>query len=164
MKRQWLLCVCLFLFALPIAASDMDWSMIGSGGEIDESCLTLYEYSGARLQFKSGQTGTITVRYPVNAYGNANGLQPPWDILRLTAVDDSSFGSVTAKLIQVDECSGEEETLCTVSGGGAPNPGCAFCIFPPDIDFEVFSYYVEGTLTRTSTSANEALVIVSLGH
>lgn len=157
------LCLCLFLLALPVAASDMDWSMIGSGGEIDESSLTLYEYSGARLQFKAGQTGTIIVRYPVTAYGNANSLEPLWDILRLTAIDDSASGSVTAKLISVDECSGVEEQLCSVTGGGL-TPSCSICIFPPDIDFRFFSYYVEGTLTRTSTSANEALVVVSLGH
>lgn len=162
MKNRWLGLV-LVLFAFP-AAAQMDWSMIGSGGEIDESSLTLYEYSGARLQFKSGQTGTITVRYPVTAYGNTNGLQPPWDILRLTAIDDSASGSVTAKLISVDECSGAEEEMCSVSGGGAPNPSCAICIFPPDIDFQTYSYYVEGTVTRSSTSANEALVTVSLGN
>jgi hypothetical protein len=161
MKNR-LLCLCLFLFALP-AAAQMDWSMIGSGGEIDESSLTLYDYSGARLQFKSGQTGTITVRYPVTAYGNTNGLQPPWDILRLTAIDDSASGSVTAKLISVDECSGAEEEMCSVSGGGS-TPSCAICIFPPDIDFQVFSYYIEGTVARSSTSANEALVTVSLGN
>jgi hypothetical protein len=141
----------------------MDWSMVGSCGEIDESSLTLYEYTGARLQFKSGQTGTITVRYPVTAYGNANSLQPIWDVLRLTAIDDSASGSVTAKLISVDECSGAEEEMCSVSGGGS-TPSCAICIFPPDIDFEFFSYYVEGTVTRSSTSANEALIVVSLGH
>lgn len=162
MKRWWL-CLSLLVLALPAVASDMDWSMIGSAGKVDEDSLTLYECSGARIKFKSTATGTITVRYPVTAYGNANSLQPLWDILRLTAVDNSASGSVTAKLIAVDECSGEEETLCTVSGGGS-SPGCAICIFPPDIDFELFSYYVEGTLTRTSTSADEQLVIVSLGH
>jgi len=161
MKNRWL-GLCLLLFAFP-AAAQMDWSMIGSGGEIDESSLTLYECTGARVQFKSGQTGTITVRYPVTAYGNTNGLQPAWDILRLTAIDDSASGSVTAKLFSVDECSGAEEELCSVSGGGS-TPSCAICIFPPDIDFQVYSYYVEGTLARSSTSANEALVTVSLGN
>jgi hypothetical protein len=164
MKNRWL-CLGLFLFALPAAASNMDWSMVGSCGEIDESSVSLYEHTGARVQFKTGQTGTITVRYPVTAYGNTNGLQPPWDVLRLTAIDDSASGSVTAKLIAVDECSGSEEQLCSVSGGGSvDNPSCATCVFPPNIDFQFFSYYIEGTLTRTSTAANEALIVVSLGH
>ncbi len=162
MKRS-LLVLCVFALTLPAAASTMDWSMIGSGGAIDESCLTVYEFIGARLQFKTGQTGSIIARYPVTAYGNANSLQPLWDVLRLTAIDDSTSGSVTVELISVDECSGEEETLCTVSGGGA-TPSCAICVFAPNIDFETFSYYVKATLTRTSTSANEALVSVSLGH
>jgi hypothetical protein len=160
--KKLLLCVFLVVFALP-AAAQMDWSIIGAGGLIDEASLTLYEHSGARVQFKSGQTGTITVRFPVTAYGNANGLQPPWDILKLTAIDDSASASVNVKLISVDECSGEEEQLCSLSGGGS-TPSCSICIFPPDIDFTVFSYYIEGTLTRSSTSANAAIVSVSLGY
>ncbi len=163
MKHRWLF-LSLCLFALPALASNMDWSMIGSGGEIDESCLTLYDASGARLAFKAGQTGTITVRYPVTAYGNTNGLQPPWDVLRITYIDSNSSGSVSAKLIAVDECSGEEETLCTVTPGGSTTPSCATCIFPPDIDFQLFSYYVEGTLTRSSTAGDPTLITVSLGH
>ena len=160
MKKSWLI-LCLFLVALP-ASAQMDWSIVGSGGIVDESSTSLHEFSGGRIQFKSGQTGTITVRYPVTAYGNANGLQPPWDILKLTAIDDSASGSVSAKLVSVDECSGEEEELCSVNASGAP--GCAICIFPPDIDFTVYSYYIEGTLTRSSTAANEAIIIVSLGY
>jgi hypothetical protein len=163
MKHR-LLSLLLVLAALPALASDPDWSMIGSGGEIDESCLTLYDYNGARLSFKSGQTGTITVRYPVTAYGNTNGLQPPWDVLRVTYIDSNASGSVAAKLVSVDECSGTEETLCTVTAAGSTTPSCSICIFPPDIDFQQFSYYVEGTLTRTSTAGDPTLIMVSLGH
>lgn len=161
--NKWILVLCLALITLP-AAAQMDWSMVGSGGEIDESCLSLYEYTGARLHFKSGQTGTITVRYPVTAYGNANSLQPPWDQLTLTHIDSSANGSVSAKLIAVDECSGEEEELCSVNGAGGASPTCTFCLFPPDIDFQVYSYYVEGTVTRSTTSADPTLIIVSLGN
>ena len=156
------LCLCLFLVALP-ASAQMDWSIVGSGGLVDESSTSLFQYTGGRVEFKSGQTGTITVRYPVTAYGNANGLQPLWDTLRLTATDDSASGSVSAKLVSVDECSGAEEELCSVTGGGSP-AGCAICLFPPDIDFTVYSYYIEGTLARSSTSANEALIVLSLGY
>ena len=159
MKRS-LLVLTLIVCALPAAA--MDWSIIGAGGEIDESCLTLYEYTGARLHFKAGQTGTIVVRYPVTAYGNANGLQPLWDTQRMTFIDSSTSGSVSVKLISVDECSGEEETLCTLSPAGQSTPSCSVCVFPPDIDFEVFSYYIEGTLARTTTSADPTLISVSL--
>jgi hypothetical protein len=160
--KKFVLYVCLFVFALP-AAAQMDWSIIGAGGLVDESSLGLYEHSGARVQFKAGQTGTITVRYPVTAYGNANGLQPPWYLLKLTAIDDSASGSVNVKLFSVDECSGEEEQLCSLNGGGT-EPACSMCIFAPNIDFTVYSYYIEGTLTRTSTAANEAIVSVSLGY
>jgi hypothetical protein len=164
MTKRWLfLSLCLSLFALPALASDLDWSVIGSGGEIDEDCLTLYEYSGARLKFKSTATGTITVRYPVSAYGNANGLQPPWDTMVLTAVDNSPLGSVTARLVSVNDCDGSETTICTVTGSGSP--GCEVCTFSSTtINFESFAYYIEGTLTRSATTADAQLIMVSLGY
>ena len=153
------LCLGLVLLALP-ASAQMDWSIVGSGGLVDESSTSLYQYTGAKIEFKTGQTGTITVRYPVTAYGNANGLQPPWDTLRLTGMDDSASGSVTVKLISVDECSGEEEELCSLNASGS----CSICLFPPDIDFTTYSYYLEGTLTRSSTTANEWITIISMGY
>ena len=159
MNYRWLY-LCLLLFTLPLAAQS-DWNIVGSGGEVDEDSLTLYQYSGARIKFKTGATGTITVRYPVIAYGNANGLQPIWDVMRLTAVT-AVGGTVSAKLVQVDECSGEEETFCTVNGSGAP--GCSLCIFPPVVDFTQFSYYIEGTLTRSTTAVDPQLIMVSLGY
>ena len=158
MKKVWL-SLCLVLLALP-ASAQMDWSIVGSGGVVDESSTSLYQFTGATIEFKAGQTGTITVRYPITAYGNANGLQPPWDTLKLTGIDDSASGSVTVKLISVDECSGEEEELCSVNASGT----CSICLFPPNIDFTVYSYYLEGTLTRSSTSANESITIISLGY
>jgi len=161
--KKTLFCCCLLLFAVS-ARAQMDWSMVGSAGEIDESSLSLYQYSGARLEFKSGQTGTIIARYPVtNTYGSANSLTPPWDLLRITYIDSSASGSVTAKLIAVDECSGTEEELCSVTGSGG-TPGCSFCLFPPDIDFGAFSYYIEATVSRTSTSADPTLIMMSLQH
>ena len=98
MRKRWLsLSLCLCLLALPTFGSVMDWSVVGSGGEIDEDCVGLYEHSGARVKFRSTQIGTITVRYPVSVYGNANGLQPPWDTLRITSIDNSPLGSVNGK-------------------------------------------------------------------
>jgi hypothetical protein len=140
----------------------MDWSVVGSGGEIDEDCVGLYEHSGARVKFRSTQIGTITVRYPVSVYGNANGLQPPWDTLRITSIDNSPLGSVTAKLVSVNDCDGAETTICTVTGSGSPD--CAECNYASTtIDFESFSYYIEATLTRTSTAADVQLIQLSLG-
>ena len=164
MKKRWLsLSLCLCLFAFPALASEMDWSVVGSGGEIDEDSLTLYEYSGARLKFKSTATGTITVRYPVSAYGNANGLQPPWDTLRITSIDNSPLGSVTAKLVAVNDCDGSETTICTVTGSGSP--GCEDCFYASTtINFESLAYYIEATLTRSSTSADVQLIMLSLGY
>lgn len=163
MKKRWLLLsLCLCLSALP-ALAQMDWNVVGSGGEIDEDCLTLYEYSGARLKFKSTATGTITVRYPVIVYGNANGLQPIWDTMTLTSVDNSPLGSVTARLVSVNDCDGAETTICTVTGTGSPD--CEVCTFSSStFDFTSKAYYIEGTLTRTATTADVQLIMLALGY
>jgi len=160
--RSLFLSLCLCLFALP-ALAQMDWNVVGSGGEIDEDCLNLYEYSGARLKFKPTATGTITVRYPVIVYGNANGLQPIWDTMTLTSVDNSPLGSIQARLVSVSECDGTETTICTVTGSGSP--GCEVCNFSSStFDFTTRAYYIEGTLTRSSTAADVQLIMVALGY
>ncbi|HEV7768728.1 MAG TPA: hypothetical protein VGQ76_27295, partial [Thermoanaerobaculia bacterium] len=100
--KKLLLCA-LILLALPVAAqNDMEWNSVASAGEVDESALGLYAYSGARLKFEGTNVGSIVARYPVV---NTNALmeEPSWDTLRLTYLDTNAFAWVTAKLVAVDE-------------------------------------------------------------
>ena len=156
--KNLLLSLCLALLALPAFAAS-DWNMVGSAGEIDESCLTLYDYSGARLRFKSTSTGTIVARYPVT---NTNGADPTpnWSILLL----NSMYSTVTAKLMAVAECDATEEQMCSVTGTSNNFPGCTTCIFGPEIDFRTHSYYIEVTLTRSTTTPDPTVIMISLGN
>ncbi|HEV7766879.1 MAG TPA: hypothetical protein VGQ76_17900 [Thermoanaerobaculia bacterium] len=166
MMKPLLFSLSLLLCALPVSAQ-IGWSMVASAGEIDESSLVLYDYNGARLQFQNGADGSIVARYPVtNTPGSAAGTQtPPWDIFRITYIDTSAASSVSARLMSVDECSGAEEELCEVtSGTTGGTPGCAFCIFPPDIDFGGNAYYIEATVERSSLAVDPVLVMMSLSH
>jgi len=161
--KKTLLCLALLLLALPAAAQG-SWNIVGSGGEVDESSQLSYRLSGARLEFQTNATGQIVARYPVK---NTMSFfpEPNWDIFRITYQDLGVFSQVTARLIAVEECSGEEELLCQIqssdTGAGA---SCSFCIFPPDINFNTHAYYVEAELDRTEAFSDVALIMMSLSH
>lgn len=160
--KNLLLCVCLVLLTIPVFAQNDQWNTTASTGEIDESSRGIYDYAGARLKFLGDNTGTIISRYPVV---NTNSLmqEPLWDTLRVTYMDDNAFARLEAKLVAVDECSGEEVTLCELEPEGTfGDTTCAICEFDPAINFMTNSYYIEVELNRVSEFANVELVMLSL--
>jgi hypothetical protein len=161
--KKLLVCAALALLAIPAAAqSSMQWNTPASTGEIDESSLGIYDYSGARLQFPAGLDGTIVVRYPVV---NTNSFiqEPLWATLRMTYLDNNAFAWVTAKLVAVDECSGTEQTMCEIFGEDTgETPGCAICEFDPPLDFSNNAYYIEAQVNRATEFADVALIMLSL--
>jgi hypothetical protein len=161
--KHWWSCLVLLLLALP-AAAQFRWNIVGSAAEVDQSALLSYRYSGARLEFQPATTGRMVARYPVK---NTSSLfpEPNWDVFRMTYQDSDGFGSITARLIAVEECSGEEETLCELesSDTGAEN-GCSICIFPDDINFQTHAYFIEAELDRSEAFSDVALIMMSLSH
>lgn len=154
----------LLLFTLP-AAAQMRWNIVGSAGELDESSLLSFAYSGARLQFYPGGFGTIVARYPVK---NTSSFipEPNWDIFRITALAGAN-SSLNARLIAVEQCTGNEELLCEIQitgAGQSPAPGCTMCIFPPDINFNTHAYYIETDLNRDTAFTDVALITMSLSQ
>jgi hypothetical protein len=163
MSMKKLLCLALVLCALPAAAQG-SWNIVGSSGEIDESSQLQYAFSGGRLEFATNATGTLIARYPIK---NTMSFfpEPNWDIFRITYHDLNALGQVTTRLIAVEECSGEEELLCQIQAGDTGTAtACTFCLFPPDIDFNTHSYYIEAELERTDPLGEVALVMMSLSH
>lgn len=162
MKKLWL-CLVLLLLALP-AAAQYQWNIVGSAAEVDQSALLSYRYSGARLEFQPVTTGQMVARYPVK---NTSNLfpEPNWDIFRMTYQDSDGFGSITARLIAVEECSGEEEQLCQIeSSDTGSGTSCSFCLFPDDINFQTHAYFIETTLERSEPFTDVALIMMSLSH
>jgi hypothetical protein len=156
MKKLSLL-VLVLLCALPLSAQ---WKAIGSEGIIDESSLNLFEFTGARLQFKPGATGTIVARYPIHP----NLPAPDWNAgFTIGWAQDG----VTAKLIQASFCIPVETVLCQfgpTTNAGEPGFGCATCQ-PEDIvnlNFNSYAYYVEVTLTRATSASNPKFLMVSV--
>jgi len=157
-----LLAIALLAAALPAAAQTYDWSMVGACGTPDPNA-NGYTYNGPSWSFTGTRTGNLVIRYEVtNTYGSATSLTPPWTTLTESYTDDSSNGSVTARLLKVDKCNNTETQLCSVTSSNGSDPQCSSCTFSSsDVDFANFAYYVEVKLNRTNAAANE--VIHSVG-
>ena len=153
------------LAALPLSAQTYDWSSIGSTGVYDFASTYKFTTAGPTLKFGSFQSGTLTFRYPVtNTYGSGTGFIPGWTTLHATYSDDSSAGSVTVAFYKVDKCDFSETQLCSItSADGTTAPVCDTCSFnSTDVDFANYYYYVKVTLTRSNTTATEAIHEVAL--
>jgi hypothetical protein len=149
MKRH-LVLVAVALFALAAFPALADnWGTAGSTGFIDEASAGLYEVDNATLRFKSGQTGTIVARYAIP--GSSLDVEN-WQTLVF------SYGGpgVSARLVGVYSCGGGTEQL--VSWGPSTSTSANTCdnIDVSNIYFDTYgiSYFLEVTLTRTSTTTN----------
>jgi len=165
MKTMRFLALAALLVALPLSAQTYDWSSTGSTGNFDYASTYKYSTTGPTVKFGPFQSGPINFRYPVtNTYSTGSGSVPGWTTLHATFTDDSSSGSVTVKLFRVNKCDYTETQLCSItSSDGANAPVCDSCTYAStDVDFANYYYYVEVTLARSATSANEQIHAVAL--
>jgi hypothetical protein len=159
-----LLALALFLAALPALAQTHDWTSVGVGGRVDKTSLFKVTFTGPTLRFNSISTGDLIARYPVtNTYGSGTSKTPAWTTLWSTYKDNSAAGSVTTKLYGVEECSGTETLICTITSSDSSSNQCSSCTFSSStFDFANNTYWVEVTLNRTATSAAEEIHSVAV--
>ena len=152
-----LLALALFVTALPALAQTHDWTSIGGTGRLAPASAFKMLYTGPTLKFNSISTGDIVARYAVtNTYGSGTSKTPPWTTLWASYTDNSSSGSVVAKLYEVEKCTGVETLICTITSTN--NGTCNSCTFSSStFDFGNNSYWVEVTLNRSVTSAAEEI-------
>jgi hypothetical protein len=153
------------LMAHPAAAQSYDWSNTGSTGNFLNNSFFNATATGPTLKFKSVFTGTIVKRYLVtNTFGSSTSSIPGWTTLRAAFTDDSANGSVVIKLFKIAKCDNTETQLCEIDSSDASGVQCESCALASssDVDFANFSYWVEVTLSRTATSANEQIHSVAL--
>jgi hypothetical protein len=152
--------IALLLLALPAAAQSYDWSNVGSVG------ITLagsgHQFTGPSFTFSSSRTGTLIARYNVtNTVGGAIDKTPPWTTFTAAFTDNSSLGAVTLRLYQVDKCNNTEADICSLSSSDGGS--CDSCTFGSStFDFANNFYYIDARITRSSTTATEALHSVGI--
>ena len=153
----------ILLVALPLAAQTYDWSMVGSCGQITNPA-TGYQFTGPTFEFSGTFRGNLTARYRVtNTYGSATSKTPGWTTLYAALTDNSTSGSVTAKLMRVDKCNNTVTQLCALTSTDSPDPHCDTCTFnSTDVDFANYEYYVEVTLSRSVSTVTASLHSVAL--
>lgn len=138
--------VLLVLAAVPASAQQL-WNTTGSTGIIDEASLSLFEFTGQTLQFKSGAVGTIVARYPIVS----DVQDPDW----ISFWIGYAGAGVTVRIKEVQECGNIESVVTTFNNPNTPEANiCISHFFEPTWDFLRKSYYVEVTLTRATTATN----------
>ncbi len=159
-----LFALALFLITLPALAQTHDWTSVGVGGRVEKNSAFKITFTGPTLRFNSISTGDIIARYPVtNTYGSGTSKTPAWTTLWSTYKDTAATGSVTTKLYEVEECSGTETLICTISSSDSSSNQCSSCTFSSStFDFANNTYYVEVILNRTATSAAEEIHSVAV--
>jgi hypothetical protein len=150
----------LLLLALPAAAQTYDWSNVGSVGTTQAGSGHLF--TGPTFTFSASRTGTLIARYNVtNTVGGGIDKTPAWTTITAAFTDNSSLGSVSLRLFEVDKCSKQESEICAISS--ADDDNCDSCTFGSStFDFANNVYYVEARITRSATSANIALHSVGI--
>lgn len=146
----------LLLCSLPASGQTGTWTAVASSGVVDESASALYAFNGPNLTY--GATSSLTsivARYNVtNTFGGGTSDVMPWTTLELGYFTPTvGAANVHADLIQVDPCTGAELPICSVSGVASGVNDCRTCNFAPGtVDFSKYLYYVQVTLTRTTTT------------
>ncbi len=151
--------------ALPAAAQNMDWNMVGSAGIVDETAIGagIYAFTGTNAHHAGAAVGQIFLRYPVtNTYGSSVATAVPWTTLEMAATDNSMNGFVRARLVQVDRCSNVETVIATIVSADGPLAPFCFTAAVPAMDFGLFIYYIEVTVARNNAAATATLHSLAL--
>jgi hypothetical protein len=144
----------LFLVALPLSAQTGTWTAVASTGVIDEASAGIYQFGTVNLTYNgAGSLANIVARYNVtNTWGGGALDTPPWTWLEMGYVDNNPSVAVRADLIQVNPCTGAQVIICTVGSLDATAATCNRCNFTAPMNFATNLYYVQVTLSRTSTA------------
>lgn len=143
----------LLLAPLSLAAQTANWTAVASTGAIDEASLAAYETNGALLQHAAGSVTPIVARYNVDSFID----EPVWDNLELGYFDNAAGSAVSAVLYRVDPCTGNRVAVCTINSIDSAVATCLRCSFSHQMDFDVYLYYVEVTITRNATNLTPSI-------
>ncbi len=154
------------LLALPLAASaqlNPVWTAIASDGSVDETNFTPavnFAFTGPALGFLGASINpSIVAHYNVTNIAGAS--NPAWTALELGAIDTSGAAGnqVTATLIRVNPCTGQQVSICATTSVTNTTGICTRCLFAANtFDFTQFLYYVEVKISRTASTVTEQAV------
>jgi hypothetical protein len=141
------------LLLLPLAAAQavpLHWTAAGSTGVVDPTFNGGgYVFTGAGVSPVS-TTPTLLLRYNVV---NPTGTETPaWTTLEMGYTDTGSGGGLSARLMQVDTCTGNVTEICSVNSTTATG-SCRSCTFAnTTINFGTKVYYVQVSLVKSTTT------------
>ena len=161
--KRFLLALAILALALPAAAQiNPVWTAAASTGAIDESSLGFYSVNLSSLGYLTGSASLnrVVARYNVtNLAGTSN---PTWSTLELGYFDNSPASTVLATLYRVNFCTGSVTALCTVTSVDASGNTCNRCNFTAPLDFTTNAYFVEVSISRTSTAVSPQAILLRI--
>jgi hypothetical protein len=158
--RSAVLAASLTLLTAAAGSAQSPWTAVGSTGAVDEASLGLFATNLTNLSYAAASTSTtsIVARYNVTNTDETGGPfpgAPPWSTLEIGYVEPGALGSITARLMNVDLCTGQIVSLCSVTSDDGTS--CKRCTFTTPFDFVNKLYWVEVTLARSSATVNPAI-------
>jgi hypothetical protein len=164
---RWIVVVSLLALPLSLAAQlNPVWTNVASDGSVDETNYTPvnFAFSGPALGFLGASINpTIVAHYNVTNLAGAS--NPAWTSLELGAIDTSGAAGnqVTATLIRVSPCTGQQVAICTTTSVTNTTGICTRCLFAANtFDFTQFLYYVEVKVSRTASTVTEQAVTLRI--
>ncbi len=142
------------LFALAPAAPAQTWTAVASTGTVDEAAEAFYGFGAnpTSLGYLGGSASLLPVVARYNVTDVSATGKPVWNTLELGYLENAAGAAVTAQFFQVDPCSGQRTLICGVTSVNSAAPNCVRCTFAQSIDFNLFLYYVEVTVTRNNAA------------
>jgi hypothetical protein len=120
------------------------WTAVASTGVVDEDGLRLFEFKGASVTYRQGVNthDPFVLRYNVTNPSRFDPI-PGWTVLELGSSVPVAGSFVSATLIRVDRCTGQEQEICTTTNNGSNGPICTTCNFAAnDVDYTNNLYYI----------------------
>jgi hypothetical protein len=157
------LVLAVLLGALPAAAATGIWTAVGSTGVVDESAAGIYSFVSTNLTYlpASASLSPIVARYNVTKTWGASDT-PPWTVVEMGYFDNSPASAVQVDFIQVNPCTGGQVVLCSMTSLDATAATCNRCSFMAPVNFATNLYYIQVTLTRTSSAVSPQLLTLNI--
>jgi hypothetical protein len=155
-----------FANAINLGLLNQPWNSAGSRGAVDEEDLTRAELSATDVALKSGQTGTVRVRYNITAVDGISAFDPAGSSgLKIRFQDTDGTGAdarVFFTIRRTNITTGGNEVVFTFDSNAHPPGGLAFqtvelCEAGLDFDFTQYVYWIEAEVSRAEAAQQAAL-------
>lgn len=165
-KAAFVLSIACASFAV-LAVGD-PWTAVGSSGSVDEDDQDEVDFYSnyARIAFGAPANSSVTLRYNITSTADLDdgGVNK---VLKVRYLDNGDNSRIVIKLRSYSINSGSTATLLSFdsndySGTSYQSRTVGDGCWKPSFDFQKYAYYIEATLSRTSTTGIPVLAALQV--